>query len=196
VRAEIAGLPAPGERLTGRAGPLRLLVVGGSQGARVFNEVVPQALRELAPADRPEVWHQCGRDVEVRVRQAYGQIPARVAEFIDDMAAAYAWADVVLCRAGAMTIAELAAAGVASILVPFPFAVDDHQTANARFLEERAAAVRVPQSELTAPRLVGLLKQFGSNRDVLLKMAEAARAASVPDADETVARLCLEAMHA
>lgn len=196
VRPEIATLPPPAERLSGRAGPLRVLIVGGSQGARVFNEVVPQALRALAPADRPEVWHQCGRDAEARVRQAYGEVPARVAEFIDDMAAAYAWADVVLCRAGAMTVAELAAAGVASILVPFPFAVDDHQTANARFLEERGAAVRVAQSELTPARLNALLAQFAGNRELLLTMAEAARAASVPDADETVARLCLEAMHA
>lgn len=196
VRPEIAALPPPRERLEGRGGPLRVLVVGGSQGARVFNEVVPQALRALPPGKRPEVWHQCGRDAEARVRQAYRDAPVRVAEFIDDMAAAYAWADLVLCRAGAMTIAELAAAGVASILVPFPFAVDDHQTANARFLEERTAAVRVPQNELTPARLVALLAQFASNREVLVGMAEAARAASVPDADETVARLCLEAMRA
>lgn len=196
VRAEIVRLPPPAERLAGRAGPLRLLIVGGSQGARVFNEIVPQAVRALAPGERPEVWHQCGRDAQARVRAAYGEVPARVAEFIEDMAAAYAWADLVLCRAGAMTIAELAAAGVASVLVPFPFAVDDHQTANARFLEERGAAVRVPQSELTPARLGALLAQFAGNREVLLRMAEAARAASVPDADETVARLCLEAMRA
>ncbi len=197
VRAEIARLPAPAERLQGRSGPLRLLVVGGSQGAAALNEAVPRAVQELAQhGTAVDVWHQCGRDAATIVERAYGSLPARVTPFIDDMAAAYAWADVVLCRAGAMTIAELAAGGVAAILVPFPRAVDDHQTANARFLVDRGAAILLPQPELTPARVAELLKQFAANRAVLLRMAEAGRACSIPDADATVARLCLEAMHA
>ncbi|HEX7044783.1 MAG TPA: undecaprenyldiphospho-muramoylpentapeptide beta-N-acetylglucosaminyltransferase [Burkholderiales bacterium] len=197
VRAEIAALPLPEERFAARAGALRLLVVGGSQGASALNRVVPEAVQRLRAAGTAiEVWHQTGRDAAAAVAQAYGALPARVAAFIDDMAAAYAWADLVVCRAGAMTVAELAAAGVGSVLVPFPAAVDDHQTANARFLVDRGAAVLLPQAELTAERLADVLQPLAANRGVLLRMAQAARAASMPDADETVANLCLEAMHA
>jgi UDP-N-acetylglucosamine--N-acetylmuramyl-(pentapeptide) pyrophosphoryl-undecaprenol N-acetylglucosamine transferase len=197
VRLEIVRLPDPAERLKDRTGPLRLLIVGGSRGAAALNEVVPRAAQLLARRGVDlEIWHQCGRAAEAKVEQYYAGMHARVAEFIDDMAAAYAWADVVLCRAGAMTVAELAAAGVAAILVPFPHAVDDHQTANARFLVERGAAVLVPQSDLSPSRLAEMLQQFSANRAVLLQMAQAGRACSIPDADETVARLCLEAMHA
>ncbi|MFL6646724.1 MAG: undecaprenyldiphospho-muramoylpentapeptide beta-N-acetylglucosaminyltransferase [Sulfurifustaceae bacterium] len=196
VRAEIAHLPAPAERLKGRNGPLRLLVVGGSQGARALNDVVPRAVRALRPHVAIEVWHQCGRDVAPAVEQAYGDVPARVAAFIDDMAGAYAWADVVLCRSGAMTVAELAAAGVAAILVPFPAAVDDHQTANARFLVERGGAILLPQKDLTVERVAEVLESLASNREVLGRMAAASRACGIADADETVARLCVEAMHA
>ncbi len=143
-----------------------------------------------------EVWHQCGRAAVADVERVYESCKARVSAFIEDMASAYAWADLVICRAGAMTIAELSAAGVGSILVPFPAAVDDHQTANARFLVDRDAAILLPQAQLTADRLVQNLASLGTNRDALLSMARAARAASVPNADETVARLCQEAMHA
>ncbi|MBI3899180.1 MAG: undecaprenyldiphospho-muramoylpentapeptide beta-N-acetylglucosaminyltransferase [Gammaproteobacteria bacterium] len=196
VRAEIARLPDPTARFIGRQGALRLLVVGGSLGATALNQVVPQALRALNATARPEVWHQCGRDSVVKVEQAYGDVPAKVLSFIDDMAAAYAWADVVLCRAGAMTVAELAAAGLGAILVPYPHAVDDHQTANARFLVDRGAAVLVQQRELMAERLVELLQTFSADRQALLKMAQAARACSLPTADDTVAQLCLEVCHA
>lgn len=197
VRAEIAKLPAPAERMKGRTGALRLLVVGGSQGATALNDVVPRAIELLArDGVTIDVWHQCGRSGIPKVTAAYGKLPARVAPFIDDMAAAYAWADLVLCRSGAMTIAELAAAGVAAILVPFPLAVDDHQTANARFLVDRSAAVLVPQPELTPARLADMLKQFSANRHALLQMAEAGRACSIADADATVAQLCMEAAHA
>lgn len=197
VRAEIARLPAPETRLRDRAGPLRLLVVGGSRGAAIFNESLPSALGGL-DAPRAEVWHQCGRDGAAAVEAAYraADVSARVAPFIDDMAAAYAWADVVICRAGAMTIAELAAAGLASILVPYPHAVDDHQTANAKFLVERGAAVLLPQRELTAARVQELLRQLSARRDMLLTMANAARACAVLDADTAVAQACREAMHA
>jgi UDP-N-acetylglucosamine--N-acetylmuramyl-(pentapeptide) pyrophosphoryl-undecaprenol N-acetylglucosamine transferase len=195
VRAEIARLPAPENRFAGRTGPLRVLVVGGSQGAAVLNVVVPQAMRAMSAAERPEVWHQCGK-AAAEVERAYEDVPAKITPFIEDISAAYAWADIVICRSGAMTVAELAAAGVGAVLVPYLHAVDDHQTANARFLVDRGAAILIPQVDLTSARLVGLWQQFTANRDVLLKMAIAARACSVTDADETVAQLCLEAMDA
>src|SRR5690606_3054058 len=197
VRPEIARLPPPEVRLRDRGAGLRLLVVGGSQGAAALNREVPLAVRRLAQAGMPlEVWHQAGRSGVDEVARAYRGLAARTAAFIDDMAEAYAWADLVVCRAGAMTVAELAAAGIGAILVPFPQAVDDHQTANARYLVERGAAVLLPQSQLTGARLAEMLAPLAANRDALLAMARAARAASVPDADETIAQLCLEAMHA
>ena len=197
VRAEIAALSPPERRFENREGALRLLVIGGSQGAAALNKIVPQAVAQLARAGTlVEVWHQCGRSAVNDVERRYESCSARVSAFIEDMAGAYGWADLVICRAGAMTIAELAAAGVGSILVPFPAAVDDHQTANARFLVEREAAILMPQAELTVERLIQALTRFGTNRDVLQRMACAARAASVPDADQAVARLCQEAMRA
>ena len=150
----------------------------------------------MPAAVRPEVWHQCGRGNAEIVQRAYGEVPARVAEFIDDMAQAYAWADLVLCRAGAMTVAEIAASGSAAILVPYLYAVDDHQTANARFLSEREAAVLVPTVEFNPARLRELLTGFADNRELLMKMAQTARSLAVTDAAETVATLCQEAAHA
>lgn len=200
VRREIALLPPPAERLAGRSGRLRLLVIGGSLGAAVFNEIVPQALARLPEAQRPQVWHQCGRGNLAAVESAYREAGAgqdvRVSEFIDDMAQAYEWSDIVLCRAGAMTVAELAASGSAAILVPYPYAVDDHQTANARFLAERGAAVLLPQPQLTPQRLAELLGELAASRAPLIKMASAARAAAVTDADEAVAQACLEVIRA
>jgi len=198
VRAEILALPAPAERLGGRNGPLRILVVGGSQGARQFNHVIPEAIERLSRQFAPEIWHQTGRVDRERTERAYRQTTAqvRVTAFIDDMAQAYSWADVLICRAGAMTIAELAAAGVAAILVPYQHAVDDHQTENAKFLSERDAAILVTQAEFSALRIAELLSGFAANRELLLKMASNARACAVPDATEAVARLCLEAAHA
>jgi len=192
VRDEIARLSPPEQRFADRGGCLHLLVVGGSQGAKIFNDVIPDAVKTLPAGSCPEVWHQCGRNAAARVTMAYDGVPAKVTEFIDDMAAAYAWADVILCRAGAMTIAELAASGSAAILVPYLQAVDDHQTANARFLASRDAAVLVPQPEFTAARVRELLEGFSANRELLLKMARAARHLAVTDAAETVANLCLE----
>jgi len=193
VRDEIAALPPPEERMAAHQGRLRLLIVGGSLGARIFNEVVPEAVKALTADVRPEVWHQCGRDAAATVTHAYGDVSAKVTEFIEDMAQAYAWADVVLCRAGAMTVAELAASGSAAILVPYLYAVDDHQTANARFLSEREAAVLLPTREFTAARLRELLAGFAANRDLLLRMAREARHLAVTDAADTVANLCMEA---
>lgn len=202
VRREIAALAAPEQRLAGHTGRLRLLVVGGSQGARIFNEVVPRAVPMLPADRRPEVWHQCGRGNLTAVQKEYDSrltnhdSRIRVSEFIDDMAAAYDWADVVLCRAGAMTVAELAASGSAAILVPYPYAVDDHQTANAQYLVRRDAAILLPQAEFTPARLGDILRELAENRELLARMARAARGCAVTDAAETVARLCLEAAHA
>lgn len=198
VRQEILALSSPELRLAEREGRMRLLVVGGSQGAQVFNQVVPEAVRALPKASRPQIWHQTGKRDEASVAAVYRAFlpDAKVAAFIDDMAAAYAWADVVVCRSGAMTIAELAAAGVAAILVPFPHAADDHQTANARFLSVRDAAMLLPQPEFTTARLTELISTLSTNRALLQRLAVNARACATTDATETVARLCLEATHA
>jgi UDP-N-acetylglucosamine--N-acetylmuramyl-(pentapeptide) pyrophosphoryl-undecaprenol N-acetylglucosamine transferase len=192
VRPDIAALPEPEERMAGRQGPLRLLVVGGSLGARALNETVPQALALLAPKERPEVWHQAGSKLLEEARAAYGRagVEARVEPFIADMAAAYAWADLVLCRAGALTVAELAAAGVGSLLVPFPHAVDDHQTHNAAVLAEAGAAEIIQQHELTAGRLAEWLRALGRERALLMEMARRARAQARPDAAARVLALC------
>jgi len=196
VRAEIAALPVPAGRYGGRAGPLSLLVVGGSLGAKALNDVVPQALARLAPADRPRVVHQSGVQHVSALEAAYREagVAATVTPFIDDMAGAYAGADLVVCRAGASTIAELAAAGVASVLVPFPHAVDDHQTANARFLAGRGAALLIPQPELTPEKLAQVVREL--TRGALAAMAERAREAAKPDATQAVAQACRELAHA
>ena len=190
VRGDVAALPAPALRYAGRGGPLRLLVVGGSLGAQALNEVVPKALALMPPERRPTVVHQSGRRHLPALQAAYRDagVDALAVEFIDDMAAAYAEADLVVCRAGAMTVSEVAAAGVASLMVPFPHAVDDHQTTNARFLSSRDAAMLVPQSELAPQRLAALLE--GLDRPRLLAMAERARAFARPDAAAQVADAC------
>jgi len=196
VRAEILELLAPQERLTDRHGRLRVLVIGGSRGAQIFNKVLPQAVARMDAARRPAVWHQAGRgqaEAIARVYRAEGG-GTRVSEFIDDMAQAYAWADVIVCRAGAMTLAEVAAAGLAAVLVPYPYAADDHQTVNAQFLVERDAAILLPESEFTPARLAEVLAGFASQREVLLRMAINARACAMPDAAAAAAQLCLEAM--
>ena len=193
VRAEIAGLPQPAQRYAARGGPLNLLVVGGSLGAQALNDAVPRTLTLLAPAERPRVTHQSGaRQIEaLHAAYANAGVEAELVDFIDDMAARYAAADLVVCRAGALTVAELAAAGVASVLVPFPHAVDDHQTGNARFLAEAGAAVLLPQSELTPERLAALLREL--TREKLAAMAEKARALAKPEATRAVAEICMEA---
>lgn len=192
VRPEIATLPVPAERYGARSGPLRLLVVGGSLGARILNETVPRALALLEPAERPLVVHQAGlAHVEaLRATYAGARVEAEVVGFIEDMAARYAEADLVICRAGALTVAELAAAGVAAILVPYPHAVDDHQTLNARYLSEAGAALLLPQSELAPEQLARMLRDL--TRERLAAMAEKARALARPDATGAVARVCEE----
>lgn len=198
VRAEIARVPVPEERFAGRTGALRVLVLGGSQGARALNEVVPAALAALADRCPVTVCHQAGPRNLAAARAGYAAagVTAQPVAFIEDMARAYAWADVVVCRAGAMTIAELAATGVASILVPFPYAVDDHQTHNARYLAEAGAALLLRQAELTAQRLASVLAELCATRERLLTMARAARTLAVPDAAARVMTFCLEAARA
>ena len=193
VRPEIAGIPAPEARFAGRSGPLNVLVVGGSLGAQALNEIVPQALGLIPEAQRPQVTHQAGAKHIEQLRTHYrtAGVTAETLAFIDDMASHYAGADLVICRAGALTVAELAAAGVASVLVPFPHAVDDHQTHNARFLERAGAAVQVQQRDLTARGLADLL--LGFTRERLLDMARRARALARPDATGTVASACVAA---
>lgn len=194
VRPEIAALPPPDERFAGRTGPLRLLVLGGSQGARWLNERLPQAVGELASARRPAIVHVAGpRNVDA-ARAAYraAGIEARVEPYIDDMASELAAADAVVARAGAMTVAELAAVGVAALLVPFPYAVDDHQTRNARWLAEAGAAVVVQERDLDAERLRTELAGLLTDRDDLLRRARSARALARPDAADAVADAVLE----
>ena len=192
VRADIAALPDPQTRYTQRSGKLNVLVVGGSLGAQALNEALPKALALLGEAERPNVLQQTGKKNLETVQAMYAQagVHADIRAFLDDMAQQYADADVVICRAGALTIAELAAAGVASVLVPFPFAVDDHQTQNARFLSEQGAAILLPQTELSAERLAQLLCEL--TRERLLAMAQAARSLAKADATAQVAKVCME----
>lgn len=192
VRAEIAAVAPPAERFAGREGPLRILVVGGSLGAAALNEAVPAALGRMPADQRPLVVHQAGEKQIDALRTAYARarVDGDLRPFIDDMASAYAEADLVICRAGALTVAELAAVGVASLLVPFPHAVDDHQTGNARFLAEHGGAYLLPQTELNAERLAGILASI--DRPRLLQMAEHARALARPLAAAEVARVCEE----
>jgi UDP-N-acetylglucosamine--N-acetylmuramyl-(pentapeptide) pyrophosphoryl-undecaprenol N-acetylglucosamine transferase len=191
VRPEIAAITTPEGRYAGRAGPLRVLVVGGSLGAKALNDVVPRALA-LLPGERPLVTHQSGAQHVESLRQAYSAagVQAATPAFIEDMAAAYAEADLVVCRAGATTVAEIAAAGVASILVPYPHAVDDHQSANARFLADAGAAVLLPQSRLSAEHLAELISGFDRKR--LGEMAKRARSLGRSDATRRVAEVCTE----
>jgi len=191
VRPEIAKMAPPAERFAGRTGALHLLVIGGSLGAQALNEMVPQAMALLGENELPQIVHQAGeKHIEaLKANYAAVGVPAHCVSFIEDMAGAYEWADLVICRAGALTVAELAAAGVASILVPFPHAVDDHQTGNARFLVNVGGAFLLPQGELT-PDAIALIRNY--SRGQLLEMAEKARSLAKPDATEEVANICAE----
>ncbi len=194
VRAAIARLPAPEQRLAARHGALRLLVVGGSQGARVLNEILPGALALLEAAQRPEVWHQCGAQELAACAERYRvlAVEARTCAFIDDMADAYAWADLVVCRAGALTVSELAAVGLPALLVPLPTAIDDHQSANAHWLAAAGAAITVAQRDFTPAWLAAELRRLAAARVELLAMAARSRSLAKPDAAARVAAACLE----
>lgn len=194
VRAEISDLPAPAARFAQRAGPLRLLVLGGSLGAQALNTEVPAALARLRLELLPQVRHQAGQGKQEATEAAYREagVAAEVQPFLEDMAAAYAWADLVICRAGALTVSELAAAGLGALLVPYPHAVDDHQTRNGALLADAGAARLLPQSECKAERLAGELSSLLADRPRLLEMAEAARRLARPESVQQVAAVCLE----
>jgi UDP-N-acetylglucosamine--N-acetylmuramyl-(pentapeptide) pyrophosphoryl-undecaprenol N-acetylglucosamine transferase len=193
VREEIVALPPPAQRFAGRNGTLRLLVLGGSQGARALNDAMPNALAQLRDFDF-EVRHQCGEKLRAEADAAYvaAGVQASVESFIADMAAAYAWADLVVCRSGASTLAELCAVGVGSVLVPFAAAVDDHQTKNAQYLVENNAALLLKQDAQLAANLQPVLRELACNPGKRLAMAEAARALAKPDAAERIADIILE----
>jgi UDP-N-acetylglucosamine--N-acetylmuramyl-(pentapeptide) pyrophosphoryl-undecaprenol N-acetylglucosamine transferase len=195
VRADIAALPDPSARFANRDGRARLLVFGGSLGAQRLNAMVPTALSQLAPEHRPEVRHQAGERGVDAARAAYARasVEAEVTPFIDDMAAAYAWADLALCRAGAMTVAELQAAGLGALLIPLPIATDDHQTKNADTLVRIGAARVLQERDMTAATLGACIAELTADRGRLLAMAEAARAVRVIDAADRVADLCAPA---
>ncbi|WP_157314406.1 undecaprenyldiphospho-muramoylpentapeptide beta-N-acetylglucosaminyltransferase [Chitinibacter sp. GC72] len=186
VRDELKNVPAPAERFAGRTGALKLLVVGGSLGAQVFNEQVPKALAMMPFDVRPQVIHQAGeKHIDaLRANYAAAGVAADCVAFISDMASAYAEADLVLCRAGALTVAELACIGVAAVLVPFPHAVDDHQTGNAQFLSSENAGILLPQSQLTADSLAALLQQ--TSREQCLALASNAKRLAKPEATAQV----------
>ncbi|MCK5360882.1 MAG: undecaprenyldiphospho-muramoylpentapeptide beta-N-acetylglucosaminyltransferase, partial [Gammaproteobacteria bacterium] len=198
VRQSIAKLPAPDSRLEGRTGRLHLLIVGGSLGAQVLNETVPAALAVMDPSGRPEVRHQAGKGKLEATKESYQthSIEASCTEFIDDMAAAYMWADVVICRAGAMTVAEIAAAGVAAIFVPYPYAIYDHQTLNARFLANKNAAIVIPQDRFSDETLSSVLAELSNDRACVMGLSRRARKSAKADATRRVADICKEVMYA
>lgn len=193
VRASIIDIERPASRLKDRGESINLLVVGGSLGAAVLNRTVPEMLALAGDKKVINVWHQTGKKNYQDTLECYqkAKVEARIDAFIDNMAEAYQWADVVICRAGAMTISELAMAGVASILVPYPYAVDDHQTANAKFLLDHHAAFLLPQNQMSAERLKTMVLNL--NREKILQMSEAAIEISKPDAASKVAELCMQA---
>lgn len=193
VRKDIAEIAPPGARFQARVGPIRLLVLGGSQGASALNETLPASLAKLNQV--VEVRHQCGRGRSESTELAYEQygVAAEVLEFVDDMAGLYGWADIAVCRAGALTVAEISAAGLAAVFVPFPQAVDDHQTLNAQALVDADAAIMIQQSGLTPDRLAETLETLIADRALLLDMAESARTFADVNAGEKLADLCLGA---
>jgi len=194
VRRSVAELPDPATRLELHTGRPRLLVTGGSQGAMALNRVLPQAVALLSRTAIPDIRHQAGKGRAEETARDYAAagIEAQVDEFIDDMARAYAWADLVVCRAGALTVSELAAAGIGAVLVPFPFAVDDHQTRNAEFLVEAGAARLMPEPDCDPVTLARLLEDLLTDRAGLLQMARSARSVAVPDSAAQVAEVCRE----
>jgi len=195
VRNEIAELPSPEQRWRERTGSIRILILGGSQGAACLNRIVPVAIGALKPMGQFLIWHQCGKSHEEPTREIYRSLnlEAQIDPFIHDMASAYSWADIVICRAGALTLAELAAAGLGAILIPYPYAADDHQTLNARWMVKRGAAFMISESELTQQELTQTLRDRVSDRLELLNMAQCARKQAPIDAQAELANACIEA---
>ena len=197
IRKNISDLNEPGIRMAKRDDKIRLLIIGGSLGAQALNENVPQTLSELEKNIQPAVWHQSGKNKLEATIAGYKKVnvEAKVTEFIEDMAEAYEWADLVICRAGALTISELANAGVAAILVPYPYAVDDHQTANAEYLTNADAAILIQQEHLIPILKETLVELLIAGRTRLVEMAKSARELSKPDATKMVAEICLGVSH-
>ncbi|MBO67183.1 MAG: undecaprenyldiphospho-muramoylpentapeptide beta-N-acetylglucosaminyltransferase [Acidiferrobacteraceae bacterium] len=198
VRSAIVATDLPSKRDLGKYTPLRLLVIGGSQGAEIFNSTVPEAIAQLPIVDRPSILHQSGQTKESITKQRYNGfgVKADVVDYIDDIAGAYQNSDLIICRSGAMTIAEITVAGLPAILVPFPSAVDDHQTCNANFLVHHGAAYLISQDDLSSVSLANVLKQLLGNPSRLMELAEKARSLACPDAAERVAEVCLEKLGA
>ena len=194
VREDITALPLPADRYSSRQGRMRLLVLGGSQGALALNQTVPAGLRLLDPEVRPVVRHQCGERTLQAAEEAYisHDVDVELLPFIEDMATVYEWADLVVCRAGALTVAELCAAGVPALFVPYPTAVDDHQTANAKPMTTAGAAAIIQESELTPELLADLLRDWLQSRSALLEKANKARALAKSDSLSRITELCLE----
>lgn len=194
VRAEILGLPSPDRRFNHLEPTKRLLVLGGSLGAQAINLLLPKALAKMPEAIRPSVLHQAGEKNLADTLKAYEMagVKAEIVPFIVEMDKAYSWADVVLCRAGALTVTELCAAGLGAILVPFPYAIDDHQTANAQFMAKQQAAIVIQQAELTVDSLAEMLKKLIGSSEQCLMMAKAAYSLRQVDATEKIITICKE----
>ena len=193
VRESIQQLPAVELRFAERKSEkTHLLILGGSLGAKAINELLPVALAQLSSTERPLVWHQTGKNHEQSTRDLYlqHQVDGKVDAFIEDMAAAYAWADLVICRAGALTVSELMVAGVASIMIPLPNAIDDHQTANATHLVNQGAGLSLVQKDLTAEKLADLIKEYSADRNQLILMAKKAQQIAIPDSAKRLANIC------
>ncbi len=198
VRRSICELPDPSTRIPGHDNGLRVLILGGSQGAEVLNKIMPMAINKIPKDKQPHIWHQSGTLQLGTTKQAYigVGVEARVEPFMDNMAEAYAWADLVICRAGATTVSELTAAGVGSILIPYPTAVDDHQTVNAKFLQNTGAAIIMPQRTISAEDIAQQIMTYAEDRNELTQMAQAAYALGNKDATKRVVEQCLGAMGA
>lgn len=197
VRASIVNIVDPDSRLEDRDNSLNVLVVGGSLGAVAINNAIIDLAKD-AKQKNISIWHQAGKRNYEDVKRGYDQVgvdTVKVSAFISDMAEAYAWADVIVCRSGALTVSEIMAAGVASILIPYPYAVDDHQTANGQFLVDAGASVICPQQSLDKDQLLSQLIELKNNRIKLLEMSKAARTLAKPDAAKVVANYCIEAIH-
>lgn len=195
VRADIAALPMPAERIAARPSQLRLLVLGGSQGAQRLNQILPEAMALLPTSQLPEIWHQSGEKNLIETEQTYQKlgIPAHVTAFIDNMAEAYAWADLIVCRSGALTVSEIMAAGLASILIPYPYAADNHQFYNAQQLVQQGAATLILSEDLSAQRLAETLENYlNQPRQQLISMANSARQGYKPQAAEKVVQVINE----
>lgn len=192
VREDIAALAFEKKTPVSATAPLRLLVLGGSQGAMALNDLLPQALALLPEPVRPEIYHQAGTKLLEATRNRYQlcSVNARVEPFVDDMAAAYRWADLAVCRAGAMTVSELACAQLPALLVPLPTAIDDHQTANAQWLGNAQAARVLPQVALDARKLADVLLELHENREMLKHMSGAMKSLAKPDSATVVADIC------